>query len=128
MKFLCLIYEDERIWQSMPPDEAGALLGEYQVFTEEVAKRGFLVRGEALLPTATAATVRIRNGRASTRQGPAVETREQLGGFYLVEADDMNEALRLAASIPSARHGAVEVRPIMSFSDSFAGLPAAVGD
>lgn len=128
MKFLCLIYEDERMWQSMPPEQAGALLGEYQVFTEEAARRGLLVQGEALLPTATAATVRIRHGRASTSLGPAVDTREQLGGFYVVEAGDMDEAIRVAARIPSARHGAIEVRPIMSFSDSPVGVPTAVGD
>ena len=128
MKFLCLIYEDERIWSSMPPDQAGALLGEYEVFNEEVARRGFLVQCEALLPTSTATTVRIRNGRASTSHGPAVNTREQLGGFYVVEADDMAEALQVASRIPSARHGAVEVRPIMSFSESLAALPAAMAD
>jgi hypothetical protein len=128
MKFLCLIYEDERMWRSMPPEQAGALLGEYQIFTEDAARRGQLLQGEALLPTATATTVRIRNGRASTSLGPAVDTRVQLGGFYVVEADDMDEAIRVAAKIPSARHGAIEVRPIMSYADSPVAVPTAVGD
>lgn len=117
MKFLCLIYEDERIWESMPHEQAGALLGEYQVFNEEVARKGRLVQGEALQPTTTATTVRIRNGRASTSHGPAVDTREQLGGFYVVEACSMDEAVEMATRIPSARHGSVEVRPIMSFAE-----------
>ena len=116
MKFLCLIYEDEKIWESMPQEEAGALLGEYQTFTDDIAKSGHLVIGEALQPTATAATVRIRGGRTSRSDGAAVDTAEQLGGFYLIEAADMNEAVQIASRIPSVDHGSVEVRPIMDFS------------
>ena len=115
MKFLCLIYEDEKIWETMPQDQAGALLGEYENFSEDVTRSGQLVLGEALQPTATATTVRIRQGRTSTSHGPAVDTTEQLGGFYLLEADDMTEAIKVATRIPSARHGSVEVRPIMTF-------------
>ncbi|MGK2963044.1 MAG: YciI family protein [Gemmatimonadaceae bacterium] len=116
MKYLCLIYEDEKIWDSMPTDEAGAILGEYQTFTESIAKSGKLLAGEALQPSATATTVRVRNGRPSTSPGPAVDMSEQLGGFYLVEAGSIDEAVEVATRIPSARHGSVEVRPIMSFS------------
>lgn len=115
MKFLCLIYEDERIWESLPRDQAGALLGEYEVFSQDVTRSGQLVAGEALQPTATATTVRIRQGRTSMSHGPAVDTTEQLGGFYLLEADDMTQAVQLATRIPSVRHGSVEVRPIMTF-------------
>lgn len=116
MKFLCLIYEDEKIWESMPQDQAGALLGEYKMFTDDIARSGNLLVGEALQPTATAATVRVRNGKMSTSHGPAVDTKDQLGGFYLLEAEDLNEAVQLAARIPSVRHGSVEVRAIMDFS------------
>jgi hypothetical protein len=115
MKFLCLIYEDEKIWESMPREQAGALLGEYELFSRDVGKSGQLLAGEALQPAATAMTVRIRQGRTSTSHGPAVHTAEQLGGFYLLEADDMAEAVQLATRIPSVRHGSVEVRPIMTF-------------
>jgi hypothetical protein len=116
MKFLCLIYEDEKIWESMPQDEAGAMLGEYQSFTDDIAKSGHLVVGEALQPTSTAVTVRVRGGRTSKSDGAAVDTKEQLGGFYLLDAADMNEAVNLASRIPSVEHGSIEVRPIMDFS------------
>lgn len=115
MKYLCLIYEDEKIWDSMPQDQAGAILGEYQVFTEGLAKSGQLIAGEALQPSSTASTIRIRNGRPTMSHGPAVDTREQLGGFYLVEATSLDDAVEVASRIPSVRHGSVEVRPIMTF-------------
>ena len=115
MKFLCLIYEDETVWEKLPQDEAGSMLGEYQSFTEAIAKSGNLIAGEALQPVATATTVRQRNGRAFTSDGPAVNTPEQLGGFYLIEAKDVAEAVQISGRIPSVRHGSVEIRPIMEF-------------
>ena len=116
MRYLCLIYENERAWESLPAAESEAIMGEYFAFTEGIRSNGKLVAGEALQPTPTATTVRVRNGKISTTDGPYVETKEQLGGFYLIEATDLNEAIQIAAKIPSARFGGVEVRPVIDFS------------
>ena len=116
MKYLCLIYDDEKVWESMPRSESDAYMGEYMAFTDGIRESGQFIAGEALQPVATATTVRIRNGKLSTTDGPFAETREQLGGFYLIEARDLNEAIQVAAKIPSARLGSVEVRPVIDFS------------
>ena len=111
MKYLCLIYDDEKLMAEMPPSEGEAFMGEYFAFTEGIRESGHYVAGEALHPVSSATTVRIRNGRLSTTDGPFAETKEQLGGFYLIEARDLNEAIQVAANIPAARLGTVEVRP-----------------
>ena len=116
MRYLCLIYEDEKRWETMPAAESEAVLGEYFAFTDGIRANGQLVAGEALHPTHTASTVRVRNGRLSTTDGPFAETKEQLGGFYLVEARDLNEAIQIAARIPAARTGSIEIRPVVDFS------------
>ena len=116
MRYLCLIYEDEKAWESLPPGQAEAVMGEYFAFTEDIRSKGQMASGEALQPTATATTVRVRNGKISTTDGPFVETKEQLGGFYLIDAKDLNEAIQIASRIPSARFGGVEVRPVIDFS------------
>jgi hypothetical protein len=116
MRYLCLIYENEKQWESLPPAESEAIMGEYFAFTEGIRSNGKLVAGEALQPTQTATTVRVRNGKISTTDGPFVETKEQLGGFYLIDAKDLNDAIQVAAKIPSARFGSVEVRPVIDFS------------
>jgi hypothetical protein len=116
MKYLCLIYENEKQWESLPPAESEAIMGEYFAFTDGIRSNGKYVAGEALHPTATATTVRVRNGKVSTTDGPFAETKEQLGGFYLIEAKDLNDAIQVAAKIPSARLGSVEVRPVVDFS------------
>ena len=115
MKYLCLIYDDEKKMGTMPKSEADAFMGEYFAFTEGIRKSGHYLGGEALQPVQSATTVRIRNGKVSTTDGPFAETKEQLGGFYLIEARDLNDAIQVAARIPSARTGTVEVRPIMQF-------------
>jgi hypothetical protein len=115
VKYLCLIYDEEKKWATMAKSEADAMMGEYFAFTEGVKKSGHYVGGEALQPTQTATTVRVRQGKVSTTDGPFAETKEQLGGYYLIEARDLNDAIQVAAKIPSARIGAVEVRPIMVF-------------
>jgi hypothetical protein len=115
MRYLCLIYDDESKWGTMPKEEAEAMMGEYFAFTEDIKKNGQHLGGEALQPTETATTVRVRNGKVSTTDGPFAETKEQLGGYYLINAKDLNEAIQVAARIPSARLGSVEVRPIMEF-------------
>lgn len=116
MKYLCLIYDDEKTIEAMPKEEQDAFMGEYMSFTEGIGASGHMIAGEALHPVQTATTVRIRNGRISTTDGPFAETREQLGGFYLIEARDLNDAIQVAAKIPSARTGSVEVRPVVDFS------------
>ena len=117
MKYLCLIYDDEKVVNAMPKDEMDAFMGEYFAFTQSIRESGHYRAGEALQPVETATTIRVRNGRMSTTDGPFAETREQLGGFYLVEARDLNEAIQIAARIPSARIGSIEVRPIVDFGD-----------
>ena len=116
MKYLCLIYDDEKKLNAMSKGESEAFMGEYFAFTREVKERGKYVAGEALQPVQSATTVRVRNGKISTTDGPFAETKEQLGGFYLIEARDLNDALQVAAKIPSARTGSVELRPAVDFS------------
>ena len=112
MKYLCLIYENEKNYETMSPADGEAIMTEYFAFTDGIRRSGQHVAGEALQPTQTATTVKVRNGKVSTTDGPFAETKEQLGGFYLIEAKDETEALRLAAKIPPARVGSIEVRPI----------------
>jgi hypothetical protein len=115
MQYLLLIYDDEKIWASMPKDENGKMFAEYNTFTQDLIKSGKHKAGEALQPTHTATTVRVRSGKITTTDGPFAETKEQLGGFYLVEADNLDDAIAIAAKIPSARIGSIEVRPLMKF-------------
>jgi hypothetical protein len=116
MKYLCLIYDDESKWGTMPKEQADAIMGEYLAFTEGVKKSGHYLGGEALKPTQAATTVRVRQGKVSTTDGPFAETKEQLGGYYLINAKDLNDAIQVASRIPSARMGSIEVRPIMEFN------------
>ena len=114
MKYLLLIYGNEADWSSMSEEEQGKNYQEYMDYTQDIYKKGQYVAGEALQPVATATTVRVKNGKTITTDGPFAETREQLGGFYMVEAKDLDEAIHLAARIPGSRHGSIEVRPIMA--------------
>ena len=116
MKYLCLIYDEEKKMHTMPKTEADAFMGEYFAFTDGIKKSGHFLGGEALQPVHKATTVRIRNGKVSTTDGPFAETKEQLGGFYLINAADLNDAIHVASKIPSARVGSIEVRPIMEFN------------
>ena len=115
MQYLLLIYEREADWNAMNEKEKGTIFQEYMAFTQGIMKSGHHRAGDALQPVSTATTVRVRNGKTVTTDGPFAETREQLGGYYLVEAKDLDEATSIAARIPSARHGSVEVRPIMVY-------------
>ena len=115
MQYLLLIYDNEKIWPSMGDKERNAIMGEYYAFTEDLKKSGALVAGDALQPTNTATTVRVREGKRLTTDGPFAETKEQLGGYYLVNAKDLDEAMAIAARIPGARLGSIEVRPVMKF-------------
>jgi hypothetical protein len=116
MKYLCLIYENEKNFETMSPADGEAIMAEYFAFTDGIRRSGQYVSGEALQPTQTATTVKVRNGKVSTTDGPFAETKEQLGGYYMIEAKDLNEAIQVAAKIPGARFGAVEVRPVVDFS------------
>lgn len=113
MKYLLLIYENEGDFADASEAEQGKIFQEYMDYTRGIKKSGNYIGGEALQPIATATTVRQRNGKIVTTDGPFAETKEQLGGFYLVEAKDLDEAIKLAGGIPAVRTGTIEVRPIM---------------
>ena len=114
MQYLVLIYSEE---PTAPPDPAqiGAVMEEYNAYTQMLRDQGAYVSGEALQPTATATTVRVRDGQTMTTDGPFAETKEALGGFYLIEAKDLDEALALGGACPGAKWGSIEVRPIVDF-------------
>jgi hypothetical protein len=115
MQYLLLIYENEKAAAGLSEAEQGKIFQEYMDYTNRIRKNGNYVAGEALQPVSTATTVRVKNGKTLTTDGPFAETREQLGGFYMVEAKDLDEAVALAAAIPASRTGSVEVRPIMPY-------------
>ena len=112
MQYMCLIYADESGWDRLSDDERNAMMGEYGAFTQSIRDSGNMVAGEALQATGTATTIRIRNGETLLTDGPFAETKEQLGGYYLIEAKDADEALAIGARIPAAKYGSVEVRPV----------------
>ena len=112
MKYLCLIYDEERTFAAMSTTEIDALMKEYRSFSDSIRQSGHYVTGHQLAPVRSASTVRVRNGKMSATDGPFAETKEQLGGYFLIEAADLNEALQVASRIPSARIGSVEVRPL----------------
>ena len=113
MKYLLLIYENEGDFAKVTEEEGNKIFAEYMEYTKGIRKAGNYIGGEALQPIATATTVRQRNGKTLTTDGPFAETKEQLGGYYLVEAKDLDEAIKLAGGIPAVRTGSIEVRPIM---------------
>jgi hypothetical protein len=113
MKYLCLVYADEAKVNALAQDQVDALIDETMATNEELAASGHLILTEALEQVASAITVRVRGGRLSATDGPFAETNEQLGGFWLLEARDLNEAIRIAGRLPSARIGAVEIRPVI---------------
>jgi hypothetical protein len=113
MKYLLLIYESEKSFAGMSGEEQARIFEEYMGYTKGIRKSGNYVGGEALQAISTATTVRVKNGKTITTDGPFAETREQLGGYYLVEARDLDEAIKLAAGIPASRTGSIEVRPIL---------------
>jgi hypothetical protein len=115
MRYLCLIYTNEREDANASADQQNAVMAEYYAFTNESMAAGVNKGGEALQPTATATTVRLRDGKLVTTDGPFAETKEQLGGYYLLDCKDLDEAIHWAAKIPGAKLGSVEVRPIWEF-------------
>ena len=113
MQYLLLIYGDESQMKSATQADMNAMMAEYGEFTQSIIKSGHMKAGDALQPATTATTVRVRDGKTLRTDGPFAETKEQLGGYYLVEAKDLDEATKIAARIPGARSGSIEVRPVM---------------
>jgi hypothetical protein len=118
MRYLLLIYQNEAEHAQLSQEKLGAEMGAYMAFTEEVQQRGVLLSAEGLLPIDTATTVRVRGGKAFTTDGPFAETKEQLRGYYLLNCQDLDEALAIAPKIPAANYGAIEIRPIREFNSS----------
>jgi hypothetical protein len=128
MKYILLIYTDEKHWTEASDAEKGVMMQEYGALTQGLKQSGAYYAGEPLAPIATATTVRVRNGRVQTTDGPFAETREQLGGFYSVEAKSLDEAIAIAARIPGARVGCIEVRPVWTMpAEAMAAQNAAAG-
>ena len=118
MQYVILIYDEGTADPSAVPEDPEATrqtIGEYDAYTAMLRDRGAYRAGEALQPVTTATTIRVRDGETLTTDGPFAETKEALGGFYLVDAEDLDEALQLAAACPGARYGSIEVRPILDF-------------
>jgi hypothetical protein len=116
MQYLLLIYAAEVDRSKMDPAVMSAMMDEYRTFTQSIIQSGNFKAGDALQPTATATTVRVREGKTLTTDGPFAETREALGGYYLIEAKDLDAALAIAARVPSAKFGSIEVRPLMIYN------------
>ncbi|MGB2874926.1 MAG: YciI family protein [Gaiellaceae bacterium] len=110
---MLLIYGRENDWQGRSDEERAQIMQAYGAFTKELRDAGAMVAGDALQPTQTATTVRVQDDETLTTDGPFAETKEQLGGYYLIEAESLDEAIEWAAKVPAARHGSVEVRPAM---------------
>lgn len=119
MQYLLLIYSDESSKKNATQADTAQMMKEYGEFTASIVKSGNMKAGDALQPTSTATTVRVREGKTLTTDGPFAETREQLGGYYLIEAKDLDEAIKIAARVPSARIGSIEVRPVMELPPDY---------
>ncbi len=116
MRYILLIYGNEAFEADRSQAEREAEMAEYFSFTQILHESGAELGGEALVPTSSATTVRVRDGKLLTTDGPFAETKEQLGGFYLVQCENLDQAIEWAAKIPGARHGSIEIRPIMEFN------------
>jgi hypothetical protein len=116
MKYMLLIHDSEEAWNRLSETERRQIMGEYRRFSEEIRASGHYRAGSQLQPTSTATTVRVRNGKRLVTDGPFAETREQLGGYYLVDAKDLDEAISLAERLPSAKIGTIEIRPLAEMS------------
>ena len=115
MQYLLMIYRNEAELGTMTPVDRKNMTAEYGVFTQSIIQSGHFKAGDGLQPTSTATTVRVREGKTLTTDGPFAETREQLGGYYLVEAKNLDAAIEIAARIPGAKTGSIEVRPVMVY-------------
>ena|SRR2546425_11168052 len=113
MQYMLLIYDNEAHWGSMSEEERGRLFEEYGAFSQELRDKGVMAGGSQLQPSQSATTVRVRDGEQLATDGPFAETKEQLGGYYIVDVETLDEALEWAGKIPSARLGSIEVRPLV---------------
>jgi hypothetical protein len=113
MKYMLLIYDNEQVWINMSEEQQSQMYGEYMKFSEEIKESGNYISGAELHPITSATSVRVRDNRQLVTDGPFAETKEQLGGYYLIEAKDLDEATAIAARIPSARVGTIEIRPLV---------------
>jgi len=114
MRYMLLIYDEEKKWAKMSEQEKASIFKQYRELTESLQQSGAFLAGAPLQPTSTATTVRGKNGKTMTTDGPFAETKEQLGGYYLVEAKNLDDAIAIGARIPSVRiGGSIEVRPVM---------------
>jgi hypothetical protein len=111
VQYMVLIYDDEKSWHSRSEDERNAMFGEYYGFSDSIREQ--TLESAPLQPTSDATTVRVRNGETLVTDGPFAETKEQLGGFYLIDVETLDEAIEIASRVPSARYGSIEVRPLM---------------
>lgn len=116
MQYLLMIYRNEAEMNAMTAAEGQKMMGEYEAFTQSIIKSGNFKGGDRLQPVSTATTVRVRDGKTLTTDGPFAETREQLGGYYMIDAKDLDTAIAIAARIPGARQGSIEVRPIWVYN------------
>jgi hypothetical protein len=116
MQYLLLIYQNEAEMAAMSQADAATMHGEYAAFTQGIIQSGHFKGGERLHPVSAATTVRVRNGKTMTTDGPFAETREQLGGYYMIEAKDLDEASAIAARLPGSKYGSVEIRPVWAMS------------
>jgi hypothetical protein len=113
VKYLLAIYADEAEWGALSDDDRQAMYVEYARFAEDMGRRGMMIDGAELRPTAAATTVRVRDGRTLVTDGPFAETKEQLGGYFVVECESIDDAIEAAGQMPTARHGCIEVRPLV---------------
>jgi hypothetical protein len=118
MRYLLLIYGDEAGWAGRTPQEQEAEMGAWNEYTQWLTDKGWMLGGEALVSTQEATTVRVRDGKTLTTDGPFAETKEQLGGYYLIECDNLDLAIEAASKIPSLDRGSLEIRPILEFGSS----------
>jgi hypothetical protein len=118
VQYMLLIYADENGWDRLGEDEQGRMMQSYRAFTQELSGAGAMIAGDALQSTQNATTVRVQNDETLTTDGPFAETKEQLGGYYLIEAESLDDAIEWAAKIPASSYGSVEVRPVVVFEEA----------
>jgi hypothetical protein len=113
MKYLLLIYADEHAWESVDPEGREAMYEEYGALAQDLAAKGQMIGGDELAPVSSATTVRVNGGERLVTDGPFAETKEQLGGYFLIDVEDLDAAIDVASKIPAARHGSIEIRPLV---------------